>query len=164
MLGVLRTRLRRYGTMIPMSIWRASRTSRRDSPWSDLHNAISETRRYGTWSNFLLPRTSGATDSDEPWPVTYGINIQAIGSYACTRAIRRPCGFGRERSRTIRVGPIVKTYAAFLAMHGRTSHLRHLTIVAGDRERQVVTRRGRGRDCAPRRLIGRFCAAPRLHR
>src|SRR5215469_1237089 len=121
-----------------MSIWRTSRTSRRPSLWWDLRNAISETRKYGTWSNFSLPRTSGATDSEELWPVTSGINIEAIGSYACTKAIRRPCGFGRERSRTTRAEPIVKTYAAFPVMHGRTSGLRHLTIRYG-LLRQVLT-------------------------
>src|SRR5262249_41994555 len=33
---------------------------------------------------------------------------------------------------------------------------RHLTIVGGDRERWVATRRGRGRDCAPAALLWRF--------
>src|SRR5215475_13757202 len=129
MLKVSRTRPRRSGTMTPMSIWHRSQTSRRASHWSDLRNAISEIQKYGTWSNSSLPRNLGATDWDEPLPVTYGIDILAVGSYACTKAIRRRCGFGQEWSRTTRMEPVVKTYAAFLVMHGRTSPLRHLTIV-----------------------------------
>src|SRR5262249_25161368 len=118
-----------------------------------------ETRKYGTWSSSSLPRSSGVTDSDEPWPVTYGINIQASGSYAYIEAIRPPCGFGREQSRATRVGSIVKTHAAFLVMHGRTSRLRHLTIVGGDRERPVWPRRAAEKIVRRSRLIGRFCAA-----
>src|SRR5215469_9935918 len=128
---VSRTHLRRCGTMIPTSIWRTSSTYQRASLSSDPRNTISEIRKYETWSNSSLPRPSGATDSYEPWLGTYGINIQAIGSYACIKAIRRPCGFGRKRSRTTRVEPIVKTYVAFLVGHGRTSRLRHLTIRYG---------------------------------
>ena len=155
-----------------MSIWRAPRTFRRASLWSDLRNGISETRRYGTWSNFSLPRSSGATDSDERWPVTYGINIEAIGSYACTKAIRPPCGFGRERSRTTRVEPIVKTYAAFPVMHGRTSGLHHLTVgcglvreaLIGDQQElwQSDARRGR-LQTAWAVLSGTANRSPRVH-
>ena len=145
-----------------MSIWRAPRTFRRASLWSDLRNGISETRRYGTWSNFSLPRSSGATDSDERWPVTYGINIEAIGSYACTKAIRRPCAFGRERSRTTRVELIAKTYAAFPVMHGRTSGLRHLTIeygllrqaLIGERQERLQSGARRGRLQTVCRAVG----------
>jgi len=85
-------------------------------------------------------------------------------SHAIQRAAR--CSDARRVSRTISRwsfarGPRVRHA---LCADGQRLTGCPLTIVGGVRERFVLRAAGAGRQCAPAALVGRFWAAPQLHR